>query len=96
MCDIVIPFHEQDTVLSNKIKTTVYCLLSFFLLPQDDNTALIRASKNGHVNVVEMLLAAGADPHHQSKVRNLVTMVMLIHVPNAFVPNKVLHFFLDQ
>ena len=48
---------------------------------------------NGHDNIVEMLLAAGADPNHQNKVRNLVAMVMLIHVPNAFVPNKVLHFF---
>ena len=97
MCDIVIQFQEQDTVLSNETKPQVYYLLSFFLLlPQDGATALIYASGNGHVNVVEMLLAAGADPHHQSDVRNLVSMVMLIHVPNAFVPNKVLHFFLGQ
>ena len=72
------------------------CLVLFPPPPQDDNTALIRASRNGHDNVVEMLLAAGADPNLQSKVRNLVAMVMLIHVPNAFVPNKVLHFFLGQ
>ena len=32
-----------------------------------------------------MLLAAGADPSKQDEVRNLVTMVMLIYVPNAFV-----------
>ena len=71
--------------------------MSFFLLlPQIGGTALIYASRNGRVNVVEKLLAAGADPHHQSKVRNLVAMEMLIHVPNAFVPNKFLHFFLDQ
>ena len=50
----------------------------------------------GHGNVVEKLLAAGADPNHQNKVRNLVTRVILIHVPNAFVPNKVLHSFLGQ
>ena len=54
------------------------------------------ASANGHVNVVEKLLAAGANLNHQDKVRNLVTRVMLIHVPNAFVPNKVLHLFLCQ
>ena len=54
------------------------------------------ASGNGHDNVVEKLLAARADPNHQNKVRNLVTRVMLIHVPNAFVPNEVFHFFLGQ
>jgi len=59
-------------------------------------TVLIWASQSGHANVVEKLLAAGADPNHQDEVRNLVTMVMLIHVPNAFVPNKVLHLFLGQ
>ena len=70
--------------------------MSFFLLlPQDVATALIYASEEGHDNVVEKLLAAGVDPNHQNdEVRNLVAMVMLIHVPNAFVPNKVLHFFL--
>ena len=41
---------------------------------------------------MEKLLAAGADPYHQSKVRNLVARVMLIRVPTAFVPNKVLHY----
>ena len=51
------------------------------------------ACGNGHVNVVEKLLAAAADPNHQTNVRNLVTRVILIHVPNAFVPNKVLHLF---
>ena len=67
--------------------------MSFFLLlPQNGATALIYASGNGHVNVVEMLLAAGADPSKQDEVRNLVTMVMLIHLPNAFVANKVLHY----
>ena len=41
---------------------------------------LIWASKNGRSNVVEKLLAAGADHDHQDEVRNLVTRVMLIHV----------------
>ena len=63
--------------------------MSFFLLlPQIGTTALIRASKNGYDNVVEKLLAAGADPNHQDFVRILVARVMLIHVPNAFVPNN--------
>ena len=71
--------------------------MSFFLLlPQIGATALIRASRNGHDNVVEKLLAAGADPNHRDEVSNLVARVMLIHVPNAFVPNKVLHLFLGK
>ena len=71
--------------------------MSFFLLlPQDGDTALICASKIGHDNVVEMLLAAGADPNKQDEVRNVVARVTLIHVPNTFVPNKVLHLFLGQ
>ena len=41
------------------------------------------ASLYGHVNVVEKLLAAGADPNHQNKVRNLATRVMLLHVANC-------------
>ena len=70
--------------------------MSFFLLlPQIDGaTALRYASEKGYDNVVEKLLAAGADPHHQDEVRNLVAMVMLIHMPNAFVPNEALHLFL--
>ena len=43
------------------------------------------ASRKGHDNVVEMLLAAGADPNHQDEVRNLVARVTLIHVPNALI-----------
>ena len=67
--------------------------MSFFLLlPQNGVTALIYASRKGHDNVVKKLLAAGADPNHQDEVRNLVARVTLIHVPNAFVPNKVLHY----
>ena len=93
MCDIVVPFHEQDTVLSNETKPQVYYLLSFFLLlPQNGATTLIYASRKGHVNVMKKLLAAGADPNHQDEVRNLVSRVTLIHVPNAFVPNEVLHY----
>ena len=58
---------------------------------QYGETALIRASLNGHANVVERLLAARANHDHEDKVRNLASRVMLIHVPNAFVPNEVLH-----
>ena len=36
-------------------------------------TSLMVASYNGHDNVVEKLLAAGANPNHQDEVRNLVT-----------------------
>ena len=54
------------------------------------------ASKNGCVNIVEKLLAAGADHDHQDNVRNLVTRVMVINVLSASVSNKVLHLFLGQ
>ena len=43
-------------------------------LPQDGRTALMSASRNGHSKVVEMLLAAGAQPDHQKDVRNLASM----------------------
>ena len=46
-------------------------------------TALMYASEIGHANVVEKLLAAGADHDHQDKVRNLATRVMLLHVANC-------------
>ena len=93
-----IPFQEQDTAISNetKLQSIISCLRTFFLLKQYGQTALIRASLTGHVNVVETLLAAGADHDHQDNVRNLVTRVMLIHVLSAFVPNEVLHLFLGQ
>ena len=42
---------------------------------------------------MERLLAAGANPNRQDNVRNLVIRVMLIHVPNAFVSNEVLHLY---
>ena len=69
-------------------------LVIFLLLPQWGRTALICASLNGHINVVEKLLAAGANLDHQNKVRNLITRVMLIYVLSASVSNKVLHLFL--
>ena len=68
----------------------------FLLLPQEGTTALMRASYKGHTNVVERLLAAGANPNHQDKVRNLVTRVMLIPVLSASISNKILHLFLGQ
>ena len=42
----------------------------FLLLPQEGWRALICASQNGHDNVVEKLMAAGADYDHQNMVRN--------------------------
>ena len=92
MCDIVVPFHEQDTVLINETKPQS---LSFLLLPQDGETAFIWESEKGYGNVVEKLLAARADPNKQNEVRNMVARVMLIHMPNA-CSNKVLHLFLGQ
>ena len=47
-----------------------------FLLPQEGRTALMCASENEHVNVVEKLLAAGANPDNQDEVRNFVTRVI--------------------
>ena len=64
-------------------------LILYLLFPQEGGTALIRASENGHASVVEKLLAAGASPNYQDKVRNLVTRVMVIHVSNGFVPIQV-------
>ena len=40
------------------------------LLSQDGFTALMCASQHGHVNVVEKLLAAGANHDVENKVRN--------------------------
>ena len=86
-----IPFQELCTALSNE--TTPKCTISCrsLLLAQYGETALTRASLNGHANVVERLLAARANHDHEDKVRNLASRVVLIHVPNAFVPNEVLH-----
>ena len=69
-------------------------LVVFLLLPQFGSTAVMRASLYGRVNVVEKLLAEGANLDHQDKVRKLVTRVMLIHVLSASVSNKVLYLFL--
>ena len=89
-----IQFQEQETALNNETKPQfIIYLSSFFLLLPQDELVLIWASKNGHVNFVEKLLAAEANHDCQDKVRNLATRVMLIHVLNAFVPNEVLHLF---
>ena len=59
-----------------------------FLLPQNGQTSLVCAAISGHGNVVEKLLAAGANHDLQNSVRNLVTKMMLVFVQNAFAPNK--------
>ena len=47
---------------------SVHHLLSFPLLPQNGWTALMSASYNNHPEIVEKLLAAGAQPNHQKSV----------------------------
>jgi len=44
--------------------------LSLSLIPQDRETALIYVSKHNHLKVVEKLLAADAQPDHQTDVSN--------------------------
>ena len=62
----------QDTVLS-EIKPQFIISCPFSHPPtQESRTALICVPNHGHVNVVEKLLAAGADPNHQDSVRNLI------------------------
>ena len=39
---------------------------------QDGGTAMMPAARHGHVEVVDRLLAAGADKHAQSKVPGCV------------------------
>ena len=86
-CDIiVIPIQEPKALFLVMRPNPSYLSLVLFLLPQDGWTALICASQDGHISVVEKLLAAGANPNYQ--VRNLVTRVMLIHVLKAFFPDK--------
>ena len=94
---IVIPFLKQKLSLVMRLKPSqsiISCPLSSS--SQYGWTALIRASRSGQTSVVEKLLAAGADPNHQNKVRFLVTKVMLVHVPNEFILIEVLHLFLGQ
>ena len=45
-----------------------HCLLALCCLLQEGNTALIRASENGHLEVLRLLLNAGADSNVQNKV----------------------------
>ena len=40
------------------------------------DTALIRASQNGHIEVVESLLSAGADVHLHNAVCDIYDMIM--------------------
>ena len=77
-------FQEQHIVCNNETRPQFH-LFSSLLLPQRGQTALMRASQNGHYNVVEKLLSAGAQPDIQDKVTLLVTMVMLIQVPNELL-----------
>ena len=54
--------------------SVVLHLLSILLrLSQYGLTALIAASEEGHLNVVEKLLEANAKPDHQDNVRMLVS-----------------------
>lgn len=52
----------------------------------------MRASQNGHYNVVEKLLSAGAQTDIQDKVRNVLTMVTLIQVPNEHEVATLVYF----
>ena len=55
--------------LYNSGSVRIVHLLSFLLhLPQYGLTALIAASEEGHLNVVEKLLEAKAKPNHQNNV----------------------------
>ena len=46
---------------------------------QDGQTTLYVASDNGHDQVVELLLGRGADVNHQTKVRILLLVCLLLH-----------------
>ena len=46
---------------------------------QDGHTALFIASRNGHDQIVELLLKREADVNHQTKVRLLVLVCVLLH-----------------
>jgi len=64
--------------------------LSFPLLPQDGWTALMSASSHNHPEIVEKLLAAGAQPDHQKSVSIIITRIPLSHSITAinFVGHK--------
>ena len=66
ICEIIDIACRMDTELQ-------VIILGFIL--QVGWTALIYASQNGHSNVVEKLLSAGAKPDHHDKVSNLITRV---------------------
>ena len=80
MTSLLYHFRNKTLPLVMRPDHSPLSLVVFLLLPQEGSTALMWASVNGHANVVEKLLAAGANLDHQDNVRNLVTRVMLIHV----------------
>ena len=54
--------------------------LSYFPLHvQDGQTALYIACKNGHDQIVELLLKKEADVNHQTKVRPLMLVCVFLH-----------------
>ena len=58
---------EQITISGVILYTSLYSDV-----PQDGQTALIRAAQNGHTETVSVLLEAGADVNLQEKVREPV------------------------
>ena len=49
-------------------------------LVQDGQTALVSASKEGHDQIVELLLRRDANVNHQTKVRLLMFSMCILHM----------------